>query len=335
MTRTRTSAAVAGVILTAAVLLSGCGASGNDEAGTSSGAAAPQQADGAADSKVPNKADAGGKPAAPAAPESGAAQPTVTRAIIKTGSLTVEVKNEDVNAQRQKAIGIVTALRGQVASEDSSSNQDGKITLSNLVVKVPTASYETAIDRLSGLGDRTAIHQESSDVTEQVVDVDSRISSQRASLDRMRALLAKATTIGEIVSVESELTRREADLEALLAKQKNLSLQTELATLNLTLAEKGKAPEPAKAEGHGFLSGLRDGWDAFTATFSALATAVGAMLPFLIALALIGYPIWRFRHRFRRPPAPAVATAGTPGNTTPPAAEAPEHARGTLEQGER
>jgi hypothetical protein len=317
MTRTRTSAAVAGVILTAAVLLSGCGASGNDEASTSSGAAAPQQADGAGDSKVAGKPDAGVK-AVPAAPGSGAAQPSVTRAIIKTGALTVEVDNGNVNGQRQKAIGIVTGLRGQVASEDSSSNEDGRITQTNLVVKVPTASYETAIDRLSGLGKRTAIHQESSDVTEQVVDVDSRISSQRASLDRMRALLTKATTIGEIVAVESELTRREADLEALLAKQKNLALQTELATLNLTLSEKGKGPEPVKAESHGFLSGLRNGWDAFTATFSALATALGAMLPFLIALALIGYPIWRFRNRFRRTPVPAVATAGTPTGTPLP-----------------
>jgi uncharacterized protein DUF4349 len=306
MTRTRTSAAVAGVILTAAVLLSGCGASGDDKA--SSGAAAPEQA-----ADTSGKADQGktapqGKPA-PAAPGSGAAQPSVTRAIIKTGALSVEV-DKDVNGQRQKAIGIVTTLRGIVASEDSTSTEDGRITSSSLVLKVPTASYETAIDRLSGLGRRTAIHQESSDVTEQVVDVDSRISSQRASLDRMRALLAKATTIGEIVSVESELTRREADLEALLAKQKNLSLQTELATLALTMTEKGKAAEPVKAETHGFLSGLRGGWDAFTATFSALATAVGAMLPFLIALALIGYPIWRFRHRFRRTPVPA--TAGTP-----------------------
>jgi hypothetical protein len=313
MTRTRTSAAVAGVILTAAVLLSGCGASGDDKA-SSGGAAAPEQAADVSGKPDQGKTGTDGK-AAPAAPRSGAAQPNVARAIIKTGALAVEV-DKDVNGQRQKAIGIVTTLRGMVASEDSTSTEDGRITSSNLVLKVPTASYETAIDRLSGLGRRTAIHQESSDVTEQVVDVDSRISSQRASLDRMRALLAKATTIGEIVSVESELTRREADLEALLAKQKNLSLQTELATLELTMTEKGKAAEPVKAETHGFLSGLRGGWDAFTATFSALATAVGAMLPFLIALALIGYPIWRFRHRFRRTPIPA--TAGTPAGAPLP-----------------
>ncbi len=109
------------------------------------------------------------------------------------------------------------------------------------------------------------IHQESSDVTEQVVDVESRIASQRASLERMRTLLAKANTIGEIVSVETELTRREADLESLLAKQKNLALQTELATLALTLTAKGEEPV-AEDPDRGFLAGLKGGWDAFTTT---------------------------------------------------------------------
>jgi hypothetical protein len=314
MTRTRISAAVAGVFLTAAVLLSGCGANNNTSTASDGAAVAPEQAggagkSGAAQPGADSKAGTEGK-----APAAGAAQPTITRAIIKTGSLSLEAEN--VDDVRQKAIGVVTSLRGQVASEDTGGNNEGRITNANLVLKVPTASYETAIDRLSKLGTRTAIHQESDDVTEQVVDVDSRIESQRASLDRMRILLTKATTIGEIVSVETELTRREADLEALLAKQKNLSLQTELATLSLTVAEKGKAPEPVKKDDRGFLAGLRGGWDAFTDTFSALATAVGAMLPFLIALALIGYPIWRYRGRFRRPATPATATA-TAGSTPP------------------
>ncbi|MEU4394700.1 DUF4349 domain-containing protein [Kribbella sp. NPDC023855] len=329
MTRMRTSAAVAGVFLAAAVLLSGCGASGGSD--SASGTAADEGSAAAPESKAGQGQPGQGQPGQgqPGTDSKGApaAQPTISRAIIKTGSLSVEIEHDKVSDQRQKAIGIVTGLRGQVASEDTTSDDDGRITRANVVLKVPTASYETAIDRLSGLGKRTSIHQESSDVTEQVVDVDSRIATQRASLERMRALLAKATTIGEIVSVESELTRREADLEALLAKQKNLSLQTELATLTLTLAEKGKEPVVEKAEDPGFLSGLRGGWDAFTATFSALATAFGAVLPFLIAIALIGYPIWRFRHRFRRPAAPAVATAtataGTP-NSNPPLPQHPD-----------
>jgi hypothetical protein len=303
----RIKTAAAGVALLGMVLLAGCGASGDDNSTGESGAAAPADRQGtgeAADGKASGKA--------PQSQEKPEAQPSITRAIIKTGSLTIEAK--DVNTERQNAITVITGLKGQVASEDTSSDDDGKITRANLVLKVPTSSYETAIQRLSELGKRLRIHQESSDVTEQVVDVESRIASQRASLERMRTLLAKANTIGEIVSVETELTRREADLESLLAKQKNLSLQTELATLALTLTAKGE-PQVTEDPDRGFLAGLKGGWDAFTTTFSALATAFGAVLPFLVLLALIGVPLWRFRHRIRRQPAmtpaPATATASS------------------------
>jgi len=292
--------AVTAVLATAGiVLLSGCGASGNDS-GTSDAAPAQKQGAEASDGSASNA-----KPQAPAQPQAGKSQasgtddPTLTRAIIKTGSLTVE--GDDVADMRQKAVLAIAGLDGQVSSEDTGSDPDGKVTRANLVLKVPTKSFETAIQRLSDLGKRLQIHQESTDVTEQVVDVASRIESQRASLERMRALMTKANTIAEIVSVESELTRRESDLEALLAKQKNLSLQTDLATLTLTLTEKGKPPvQTEPTQDKGFLAGLKGGWNAFTAVFSALATAVGAMLPFVVLLAIIAVPLWRFRHRLQR-----------------------------------
>ncbi len=302
----RIRAVTAVVAVAGVMLLAGCGASGNDS--STSGDAAPAAKQGSGSGESGSGESAGNaKPQAPSAGKTDSAagggneQPSVTRAIIKSGSLAVE--GEDVSGMRQKAVAAIGSLEGQVASEDTGSDSDGKITRSNLVLKVPTKSFETAIQRLSDLGKRLQIKQESTDVTEQVVDVASRIESQRASLDRMRALMAKANTIGEIVSVESELTRREADLESLLAKQKNLSLQTDLATLTLTLTEKGKPPaivEPK--DDKGFVAGLKSGWNAFTAAFTSIATAVGAMLPFLVLLAIILVPLWRFRSKLRRQP---------------------------------
>lgn len=292
MGRIRLVAVVVGILV-----LAGCGGASNDER-ASSGAAAPAKQD----------SGAMGKPQASAQGKSTAQNdPTITRASIKTGSLTVE--GDDVSAMRQKAVTAIAGLDGQVASEDTGSDQDGNITQSNLVLKVPTKSFETAIQQLSAIGKRLQIHQESQDVTEQVVDVASRIESQRASLDRMRVLMTKANTIGDIVSVESELTQRESDLEALLAKQKNLALQTDLATLTLTLTQKGKPAPPAPKKDTGFVAGLKGGWNAFTAVFSALATAVGAVLPFLILLAIIAVPLWRFRHKLLRKQ-PAGESAG-------------------------
>jgi hypothetical protein len=285
------------------VLLVGCGASNSSNDSASGGSA--QQPENAATDSGGKAVGSQAQPKAPAAD-----QPPAARAIIRTGSLTVEA--DDVEKRRQEAITVISGLKGQVASENTGDDANGKISSANLVVKVPTTSYDVAVDRLSALGKRLQIRQESTDVTEQVVDVDSRIRTQRASLDRMRALLAKANTIGEIVSVESELTRREADLESMLAKQKNLSLQTELATLNLTLTSKDTPPVVTEPD-RGFLGGLKGGWHAFTATFSALATALGAVLPFLVLLALIAVPAWWFRRRLRRSAPPTAPTPVDPG----------------------
>ncbi|TCC10058.1 DUF4349 domain-containing protein [Kribbella soli] len=309
MRRIRAVAAVVAVV--GVMVLAGCGASGNDStSGDAAPAPAAKQGSGEAAGNAKPQAPSAGK--TDSAAGGGNEQPAITRAIIKSGSLTVE--GEDVSGMRQKAVAAIGSLEGQVASEDTGSDSDGKITRSNLVLKVPTKSFETAIQRLSDLGKRLQIHQESTDVTEQVVDVASRIESQRASLDRMRALMAKANTIGEIVSVESELTRREADLESLLAKQKNLSLQTDLATLTLTLTEKGKPPvQTVQEPDKGFVAGLKSGWHAFTTAFTSIATAVGALLPFLVLLAIILVPLWRFRSKLRRQPATLPPPAPTSG----------------------
>jgi hypothetical protein len=56
-------------------------------------------------------------------------------------------------------------------------------------------------------------------VTDEVVDVDSRIASQRRSIDRIRVLLDQAVNIDDIVRIESELADREAEMDSLLQRQ--------------------------------------------------------------------------------------------------------------------
>ncbi|MFC0629085.1 DUF4349 domain-containing protein [Kribbella deserti] len=295
----RYPAAVAGLMLTAAVLLSGC-----------SGSSGPMSDSGAADTASTRESDQSdraadgssntGKPEA-APGKTGANQPTLTRSIVRTGFLTIE--SPDLTSARDKIATIVAGQRGLIASEQGGSGRDDKPASAELVLRVPSAAYDTTVRRLTAeIGAVKQIRQESADVTEQVVDVESRIATQRAALNRMRALLTKANTIGEIVSVESELTRREADLEALLAKQKALEGQTELATITVTLVRPGEAPPP-KADDRGFLVGLGKGWNAFSSTVSAFATAAGALLPFAIALALIGVPVWFLIRRRQSKPA--------------------------------
>ena len=79
-----------------------------------------------------------------------------------------------------------------------------------------------------------------------MTDVDSRVRSQQRSVDRVRVLLGQAKTIGEVVQVESELSRREADLESLEAQLAKLKDVTDLATIEVTLVSPDRTPTPVE-----------------------------------------------------------------------------------------
>src|SRR5258706_845388 len=147
-----------------------------------------------------------------------------------------------------------------------------------------------------------------------VIDHDARIKTQQASVARMRDLLAKAQSITDVAAVEAELSKREADLESMQAKQRNLADLTALSTITVNLLGKDAAPPPpAKPPAKGFLGGLQHGWHAFVATLNGLLLVLGALLPFLILLSIpLGVVLWlatRPRATAAVPPATrAIAT---------------------------
>jgi len=139
------------------------------------------------------------------------------------------------------------------------------------------------------------------------------LRSQKGSVARLRALLDRATTVGEVVQVEGDLSQREADLEALEAQQKRLNELVDLATINVSfVAPQVKTAPPAEKSHLGFLSGLRGGLGALLVVVLVTLTAAGALLPFVITLALVGVPAWLVLHS-RRHPGRSAAPAASDG----------------------
>jgi hypothetical protein len=139
------------------------------------------------------------------------------------------------------------------------------------------------------------------------VDTESRLKTMRASVERVRALMTQAKDIGQIVALESEMSRRQADLESLESQLAALKTSVERSTVAVSLT----SPANETVSANGFLAGLKSGWDAFTASAAGLLTAVGAALPFVVFLALLGAPLWWWwrRRRTSQPPA-APAPSG-------------------------
>jgi hypothetical protein len=299
MTRRLTSLLLLGVALTAG--LAGCSSASPaaTSAGNNEGAQAPAAPPGAAplgaapmdNAKVQDRAGApaqgggapqGGNPAGkPNLPNT-----TGQRSIVYTGSITVRVDN--VNAKASELTTLAIGAGGLVGGDDR--QMDAGRSVATLTLRIPADRFTQTLSDIGKLGTEQSRKVSTQDVTATVIDLDARIQTQQASVDRVRALLARAQSIGDITSIESELARREADLESLKAQQRNLADLTALSTIAVTLLgpEAAGLPQPKPAES-GFLAGLKAGWRAFTASVKVILTVLGAVLPFAVA---IGVPLW-------------------------------------------
>ncbi|MEU5362201.1 DUF4349 domain-containing protein [Streptomyces sp. NPDC005925] len=313
--------ALAGLLLAAGLALTGCGGSGDGDASSSadyakSGAEGGSQGgakEGAAGSGRADGDRASAAPQAPAHPDR----------VIRTASVSVRVK--DVPKALAEARAATEDAGGYVGDETTTADENGH-ERTRVVLRVPVDRYEAVLADLEGAGrllERTAKAQ---DVTDQIVDAESRIASQRASVARIRELMDRATKLSDVVTLEGELSARQADLESLLARQASLKDRTSLATITLSLSERPVPADAAKDDDPDFVDALTGGWDAFVTMLRWLLVVLGAVLPFAAAAALLVLAWLRLvRPRLPRRPAPA-STATAPG-PLPSARTAPGRAR--------
>ncbi|MGW0087037.1 DUF4349 domain-containing protein [Streptomyces sp. NPDC003393] len=302
----RPASALAALLLAAALAVAGCSAGGgSDHAGKT-----------AADSAAGGEAQRGasGRGGGTASGAKATAPPKLTSHIVRTASLTVEVK--DVPAALEAARTATESAGGYVGDENTSRDEEGH-ERTRVVLRVPADRYDEVLTDLQGTGKLVSRTVQAQDVTDQVVDVDSRIKSQRASVARVRDLMDQASDLSDVVSLESELSRREADLESLLAQQASLKDRTSLATITLSLSETPVRKKPATHDEPGFADALSGGWHVFVTVVRWIALALGAVLPFAVTAALVVL-LWLrvVRPRLPRRTAGGSATADAAPATT-------------------
>lgn len=308
--RTLTSAFLVGAL--GLLALAGCSADSSGDSGAASGssgvleqsdAQAPVAAGGA---EQPAVTVEGSKQAGPNAVAAVSDRKLSRRADI---SLTVT----DVPLSAAKVRGVAASQNGVVVAEEVSTQKDAPegdgFAYGTITISVPADRLDAALDEVAKLGEVASRNTSTDDVTAQFVDTESRVKSMKASVERVRALMTRAEKLTDIVALESELSRRQSDLESyetqLAALQDSVTLSpitVRLATSEKVLGEQGGDT--------GFLAGLTAGWKAFTASVSVLLTAIGAVLPFAVFIALVLVPLvlW-LRRRTPRAAGPAPAPA--------------------------
>lgn len=236
----------------------------------------------------------------------------LTRAVVSTGQLTLRVRQ--VATARTDVVRLTTAAGGSVADEETTGDDRGGLVDSTLTLRVPTARFAGTMDALARVGDVDQQSRSSQDVTTKVIDNDVRVRAAERSLRQIELLLGRATKLGDIIAIESDLARRQADLDSLKSQQAFLSDQTSLSTITVHLGRTDHQAVPAK-DARGFLAGLSGGWHALRSGTVVLLTALGALLPFVVLLGLVAALALPLLRRLRDRRSVTVSEPSAPART--------------------
>ncbi|MCH9682079.1 MAG: DUF4349 domain-containing protein [Deltaproteobacteria bacterium] len=108
-----------------------------------------------------------------------------------------------------------------------------------LVIRIPSANLRSAMDDLGGLGVVDNRTLDAQDVTEEYLDIQTRIDVLESTQKQMMELLTKARTVEEALKVRQALDQITMELEVLKGRLRRLADLVSFSTLTLSLVERG------------------------------------------------------------------------------------------------
>jgi hypothetical protein len=220
---------------------------------------------------------------------------TTDRSVIITGSMYMTVEDPIVAADR--AAGIVVRAGGRVDARRETAPDEYYGGSASLTLRIPSDDLDEVIEELRDLGTVDQLSTNSYDVTVEVTDLDARISTLRASTERIEALLVDAKDISDIITLENELTYRQAELQSLEAQQRGLDDQVSMSTIDLSLTTEPVVIVDDDPET--FWDALKSGWSDFVGFLSGALILLGVLLPWIVVASVV-VVVWVMRARARK-----------------------------------
>ena len=163
------------------------------------------------------------------------------RMIIKNGEMALLVA--DTDRALDQATGVAVDSGGYIVSSKTWL-QDG-FKYAQMTMGVPSDQFETAQRRLRGLAlevqNDTASGQ---DVSQEYVDLQSRLTNLEATAARIREFLDKATKVADALEVNQQLSDIEGQIEEVKGRMQFLKDRSAYSTIALTLNPQIPTPTP-------------------------------------------------------------------------------------------
>lgn len=293
MTPTRSTLGL--LLLTVLVVTAGCsggaGGAGGGDAGREAATGVKYAGSGGGDGGQAASFDATATPMAERTPVAreedagGSRQVYQARARILTGHVELEVDDfgaarANLTAAAERHGGFVSDASRRLHRVDNETYTTGVV-----VLRVPSENFSALVTRVEAEGTVLRTEQNSRDVTDQLIDLEARLSNLRAERDRLRELYRGANDTSEILQVQNRLSDVQGEIERIEARKQALERRVALSTITVELEEPRPEPDPIGPDEWydvGVLAAFLQSVSGVVTAIRAIVVAVAYALPYLI-----------------------------------------------------
>jgi hypothetical protein len=211
------------------------------------------------------------------------------RKIIRNANLTIEVKS--TSDMQHKVTSIAESHGGFVVTSEAKQREDadpGKRTLDiKLVVRVPSERFGSALDQIRGLAN--TLREENvtgQDVTEEFIDLEARIRTQRALELQFLEIMKQARKVEDALEVQRQIADVRTDIEKLEGRKRFLENRASLSTIVVTLEGPRQIVVNTTTFGRSLRESVAEGVDLGSAILLFLVRFVIIMVPVTVFVLL-------------------------------------------------
>jgi hypothetical protein len=217
---------------------------------------------------------------------------------------TARIKVQAVDAAVDSIGSIVQSVGGQIRGQAECQDGSGTKT-STLNGEVPAEKLDAVLERIRELGRVEMLTVRSNEVSEEHVDLETRLANEKAFEASLLRLLERRTDdLAALVQIQAQISRTRGGIDQMEGQRRALDRRIALSSLEVAVHQ--PAPEiPASRNGplQWLRASFRQAGENFLATLAWLVGALGVIVP--VGLAAFGFarllgPVWMRMKRTRR-----------------------------------
>lgn len=178
----------------------------------------------------------------------------IDRKVITEGEINFETSNPTIT--RELITKSITEFKGYIANDNIYDYKD-KIEY-RVTVRVPSNKFDLLLDRISkSVKKLDSKNINALDVTEEFIDIETRLKTKKALENRFKEILQKANKVNEILNIEKEIGNLRTEIEAQEGRLAYLKNKVSFSTLTIIYY---KTTSTSFGFGSKIINAIKDGW---------------------------------------------------------------------------